>query len=152
MPSKDHRQRLIAEIVEGEYIATQAEIAERLAQHGICVTQATVSRDVTELRLVRVPSGKGRHRYRVSPMTSQEDVMGELKDRFRQFVHGVDRGENVLVIATDEGHAAGIAFVLDKLDRDEIVGTLAGQNAIMVVARSQSAAQELVEELEALRG
>lgn len=78
--------------------------------------------------------------------------MGELKDRFRQFVHGVDRGENVLVIATDEGHAAGIAFVLDKLDRDEIVGTLAGQNAIMVVARSQSAAQELVEELEALRG
>lgn len=150
MPSKDHRQRLIADMVESEYIATQAEIAERLAAQGIRVTQATVSRDVTELRLVRLPSGKGRHRYRVTPMTSQEDVAGELRDRFRQFVHGVDRGESVLVIATDEGHAAGIAYVLDKLDREEIVGTLAGQNAIMVVARTVADATRLQQELEAL--
>lgn len=151
MPGKEHRQRLIADMVESEYISTQAQIAERLASHGIAVTQATVSRDVTELRLVRLPSGKGRHRYRVTPMTSHEDVVGELRDRFRQFVHAFDRGENVLVVKTEEGHAAGIAFVIDKLDRDEIVGTLAGQNTIMVVARSGAAAAELLEEFEALR-
>ncbi len=138
-------------MVEREYISTQAEIAERLAGQGIAVTQATVSRDVTELRLVRLPSGKGRHRYRVTPMTSQEDVVGELRDRFRKLVHGLDRGENVLVVKTEEGHASGIAFVIDKLDRDEIVGTLAGQNTIMVVARSAAAAAELLEEFEELR-
>lgn len=138
-------------MVEHEYISTQAEIAERLSRQGIAVTQATVSRDVTELRLVRLPSGKGRHRYRVTPMASQEDVVGELRDRFHKLVHGLDRGENVLVIKTEEGHASGIAFVIDKLDRDEIVGTLAGQNTIMVVARSAAAAIELQDEFEALR-
>ncbi len=151
MPGKEYRQRLITDMVESEYISTQAQIAERLASHGIAVTQATVSRDVTELRLVRLPSGKGRHRYRVTPMTSQEDVVGELRDRFHQFVHALDRGENVLVVKTEEGHAAGIAFVIDKLERDEIVGTLAGQNTIMIIARSAAEAVELLEELEALR-
>lgn len=150
MPGKAHRQRLIAEMVENEYISTQAQIAERLRTHGIAVTQATVSRDITEMRLVRLPSGKGKHRYRVTPMSSQDDVLGELHDRFKQFVRGVDRGENILVIATEEGHAAGIAFVIDKLDREEIVGTLAGQNTIMVVARDAVAAADLMQEFEEL--
>lgn len=150
MPGKEHRQRLIAEMVENEFISTQAQIAQRLLAHGIAVTQATVSRDITEMRLVRLPSGKGKHRYLVTPLSSQEDVVGELKDRFKQFVHGVDRGENIVVIATEEGHAAGIAFVIDKLDREEIVGTLAGQNTIMVVARDAAAAAALVAEFEEL--
>lgn len=150
MPSKEYRQRLIAELVEESFISTQAEIAERLGERGINVTQATISRDVTELRLVRVPAGKGQHRYRSTPLAAQEDVEGELRDRFRLFVRHVDRGENVIVITTDEGHASGIAYVLDKLDREEIVGTLAGQNTILVVARSTAEAQPLQEEFEAL--
>ncbi|HZJ08419.1 MAG TPA: arginine repressor [Trueperaceae bacterium] len=150
MPSKEYRQRLVAELVEDEFISTQAEIAEQLARRGIKVTQATISRDVTELRLVRVPAGKGQHRYRSTPLTAQEDVEGELKQRFKLFVRDLDRGENVIVIDTDEGHAAGIAFVLDKLDRDEIVGTLAGQNTILVVARSADQAKRLLAEFEQL--
>lgn len=150
MPSKEYRQRLIAELVENEFISTQAEIAERLAERGIKVTQATISRDVTELRLVRVPAGKGQHRYRSTPLSAQEDVEGELKQRFKLFVRDLDVGENVIVIHTDEGHASGIAFVLDKLDRDEIVGTLAGQDTILVVARSGRQATTLLSELEQL--
>lgn len=76
--------------------------------------------------------------------------MGELAQRFRLFVRDIDRGENVLVIDTDEGHASGIAYVLDKLDRDDIVGTLAGQNAIMVVCRDVDAAKTVLEEFEDL--
>ncbi len=150
MPSKESRQRLIAELVEDEFISTQAEIAEHLARRGIKVTQATISRDVTELRLVRLPAGSGRHRYRATPLTQQEDVIGELRQRFRLFVRDLDRGENVIVVSTDEGHASGIAYVLDKLDRDEIVGTLAGQNTILVVARSSAQAQTLLDEFEEL--
>jgi len=150
MPSKEYRQRLIADLVEESFISTQAEIAEQLAERGIKVTQATISRDVTELRLVRVPAGKGLHRYRSTPLTAQEDVEGELRDRFKLFVRDIGRGENVIVITTDEGHASGIAYVLDKLDRSEIVGTLAGQNTILVVARTTAEAQPLQDEFEAL--
>lgn len=150
MPSKEYRQRLIAELVENEFISTQAEIAEQLAKRGIKVTQATISRDVTELRLVRVPAGKGQHRYRSTPLAAQEDVEGELKQRFKLFVRDLDRGENTIVIDTDEGHASGIAFVIDKLDREEIVGTLAGQNTILVIARSSNQAQVLLSEFEQL--
>ena len=150
MPSKEYRQRLIADLVEESFISTQAEIAEQLAERGIKVTQATISRDVTELRLVRVPAGKGQHRYRSTPLTAQEDVEGELRDRFKLFVRDIGRGENVIVITTDEGHASGIAYVLDKLDRSEIIGTLAGQNTILVVARTTAEAQPLQDEFEAL--
>jgi transcriptional regulator of arginine metabolism len=150
MPNKEHRQRVIEELVEREFISTQAELAAHLAQRGIVVTQATISRDVNELRLVRVPAGNGQHRYRSTPLAAREDVLSELRQRFRLFVRDLDRGENVIVIDTDEGHASGVAYVLDKLDRDEIVGTLAGQNAILVVCRTVAAAATLLEELESL--
>lgn len=150
MPSKEYRQRLIEELVENEFISTQAEIAEHLGRRGIKVTQATISRDVNELRLVRLPAGNGQHRYRSTPLAAQEDVLGELRQRFRLFVRDLDRGENSIVITTDEGHASGIAYVIDKLDREEIVGSLAGQNTILIIARSSAGAQEILEEFEGL--
>jgi transcriptional regulator of arginine metabolism len=150
MPSKEYRQRLIEELVENEFISTQAEIAEHLAKRGIKVTQATISRDVNELRLVRLPAGNGQHRYRSTPLAAQEDVLGELAQRFRLFVRHLDRGDNLLVIDTDEGHAAGIAYVIDKLDRDEVVGTLAGQNTILVICRGSDEAQRMRDDLEEL--
>jgi len=150
MPSKEYRQRLIEELVENEFISTQAEIAEHLAKRGIKVTQATISRDVNELRLVRLPAGNGQHRYRSTPLAAQEDVVGELAQRFRLFVRDLDRGDNLLVIDTDEGHASGIAYVIDKLDRDEVVGTLAGQNTILVICRSVDAAERMMDDFEDL--
>lgn len=150
MPSKEYRQRLIEELVEKEFISTQAEIAEHLSRRGISVTQATISRDVNELRLVRLPAGPGQHRYRSTPLAAQEDVMGELSQRFRLFVRNIDRGDNLLVVNTDEGHAVGIAYVIDKLDRDVIVGTLAGQNTILVIVRTGDAAAQLHQEFEDL--
>lgn len=150
MPSKEYRQRLIEELVENEFISTQSELAEHLAARGVRVTQATISRDVNELRLVRLPAGNGQHRYRSTPLAAQEDVLGELKQRFRLFVRDLNRGENIIIINTDEGHAVGIAYVIDKLERDEIIGSLAGQNTIMVVAKSSSEAEGILNELESL--
>jgi len=150
MPSKEYRQRLIEELVEGEFISTQAEIAEHLAKRGVEVTQATISRDVNELRLVRLPAGNGQHRYRATPLAAQEDVIGELRQRFKLFVRDLDYGQNILVVNTDEGHAAGIAFVIDKLERDEIVGTLAGQDTILIIARDTPAAERLMRDFEEL--
>jgi transcriptional regulator of arginine metabolism len=150
MPSKEYRQRLIEELVESEFISTQSELADHLASRGVRVTQATISRDVNELRLVRLPAGDGQHRYRSTPLAAQEDVLGELKQRFRLFVRDIDRGENIIIINTDEGHASGIAYVIDKLERDEIIGSLAGQDTIMVVTRSTREAEAMIEEFEGL--
>jgi transcriptional regulator of arginine metabolism len=148
MARKDYRQQLIEELVETEFISTQAEIAEYLFTKGIRVTQATISRDVNDLQLVRLPTIEGKHRYRLTPMATQIDVISELSQRLKLFVRDLDLGQNILVITTDEGHASGIAQVIDKLDRDEIVGTLAGRDTILVIVRSAEMAETLLDEFE----
>lgn len=146
MLSKDQRQKRIQEIIARENVATQGELVERLLSEGVQVTQATVSRDINELRLVRVPMGKGRHRYSLAQVRGNENLEGELARLFQNMVHDVDRGENMLVIRTAEGHASGIALLLDKLSRDDIVGTIAGEDTIFVVARSIEEGEALLEE------
>ena len=150
MARKEYRQQLISEIVEMEFISTQDEIIEFLSVRGIKATQATISRDINELQLVRLPTGKGKHRYRLSPLATGTDVMAELSERLRLFVRDIDRGDNTLVLTTDEGQASGVAKILDKLDRDDIVGTLAGHNTIFVVLRTADMAEALLDELEEL--
>ena len=147
MASKEHRQKRILEIVSKEPISTQADLVDRLRGDRINVTQATVSRDINELRLVRLPIGKGRHRYAAAPATSEADVLDELRLRFREFVHDVDRGENIVVVKTADGHATGVAYWIDRLARDEIVGTLAGQDTILLVSRTNKVAESLEGEL-----
>lgn len=144
--NKAERQRAIQEIVSKEEISTQRELVEKLRARGFKVTQATVSRDIAELRLVRISLGKGRHKYALAEWELSEDVLETLKRRFKEFVKDVDRGGNILVIKTAEGHASGIALLLDRLKRDEIVGTLAGEDTILVVARSEEGARALEEE------
>ncbi|HWG84299.1 MAG TPA: arginine repressor [Deinococcales bacterium] len=150
MASKEHRQKRITEIVAREFISTQSELVERLLAEHINVTQATVSRDINELRLVRLPIGKGKHRYALAPISVESDVMDELRRRFRDFARDVDRGENLIVVKTAEGHANGVAFLIDKLNRDDIVGTLAGQDTILIVSRTVRDAERLMEELHEL--
>ena len=150
MLSKDQRQKRIQDIVARESVSTQAELVERLRAEGIQVTQATVSRDINELRRVRVPVGKGRHRYALAQMAGHQGVEEELGRLFQNFVKDVDRGENMLVIRTSDGHATGVALLLDRLRRDDIVGTIAGEDTIFVVARTTTEGESLMEELNAL--
>ncbi|WP_425147628.1 arginine repressor [Deinococcus sp.] len=150
MLSKDQRHKRIQEIIASESIATQAELVGRLREGGVNVTQATVSRDINELRLVRLPVGKGRHRYSLAQVGHHDNVLGELTQLFQSFVTDVDRGENVLVIRTADGHATGVALLLDRLRRDDIVGTIAGEDTIFVVARTVQDGETLMEELNEL--
>lgn len=148
--AKEQRHRAIQEIISRESISTQAELVDRLQKMSFDVTQATVSRDINEMRLVRVPLGRGKHKYALAQLDFAEDVMDELKRIFRAFVRDVDRGENILVLKVSEGHASGIALLIDRLRRDDIVGTLAGEDTIMIVARTVAEAEALQEELDDL--
>ncbi|MGI8748209.1 MAG: arginine repressor [Deinococcus sp.] len=150
MLSKDQRHRRIQEIIAHESISTQAELVGKLQQEGVRVTQATVSRDINKLRLVRRPVGKGRHRYSLAQVSHHDNVKAELERLFQNFVTDVDRGENLLVVRTADGHATGVALLLDRLRRDDIVGTIAGEDTILVVARSVPEGEALMEELNEL--
>ena len=150
MISKEQRQRRIQEIIAKESIGTQSELVQRLRTDRVEVTQATVSRDINELRLIRLPMGKGRHRYALAPLSLESDVLEELARRVREFVHDADRGENIVVLKTSEGHATGVAWVIDRLSRDDIVGTVAGQDTIMIVSRTVASAIALEAEFQAL--
>ncbi|AFZ66800.1 arginine repressor [Deinococcus peraridilitoris] len=150
MISKEQRQKRIQEIIAKESVSTQAELVDRLRGEGVRVTQATVSRDINELRLVRLPIGKSKHRYSLAQVQTESDVLDELGRLFRNFVTDVDRGENLLIVKTAEGHATGVAYIIDKLRRDDIVGTLAGQDTILLVARTVEEGEALLEELHGL--
>jgi transcriptional regulator of arginine metabolism len=146
MSIKDQRHRAIQEVIGKESISTQSELVDRLQRSGFTVTQATVSRDINELRLVRLPLGRGKHKYALASFETAEDLMDELRRTFRNLVRDVDRGENVVVLKTLDGHATGVALVMDRLQRDDIVGTLAGEDTIMVIARSKAQAEALQDE------
>lgn len=150
MLSKEQRQKRIQEIIARESISTQSDLVDFLRAEGIQVTQATISRDINELRLVRLPIGKGRHRYALAQYGAHADVEEQLARLFQNFVHDVDRGENILVIRTADGHASGVARLLDRLRRDDIVGTLAGEDTIFVIARTTDEGEALMEEFHTL--
>ncbi|WP_299430684.1 arginine repressor [uncultured Meiothermus sp.] len=150
MASKEQRHRVIQEIISRESISTQAEMVDRLRKMNHDVTQATVSRDINEMRLVRVPLGRGKHKYALAQLDLTEDAMEELRRIFRTFVRDIDRGENILMIKVSEGHASGIALLIDRLRRDDIVGTIAGEDSILVVGRTVQDAEALQEEFDEL--
>lgn len=144
MSKKDQRLQTIQDIIARNSIATQGELVDHLRQEGYDVTQATVSRDITELRLVRVPIGRGRHRYALS--NSSHDRYGEFRQHLRLLVREIDRGENIVVVHTQEAQARGLSRNIDLLRRDDIVGTVAGLDTVLVVVRTVAEAEALADE------
>lgn len=143
---KIKRHDKIRELVSKFEIETQEELAEYLNKEGFNVTQATVSRDIRELKLSKMPNGKGRQCYTL--MKKEDD---ELKDKFiRIFKDGcvsLDMAQNILVIKTVSGLAMAVAAALDGLHFTSIVGTIAGDDTIFCVVRSEEDAVNLVKEI-----
>ena len=132
---KVNRHAKIIELINKYNIETQEELAAYLNQEGFRVTQATVSRDIRDLKLMKVPSGDGGQRYAVHQ--SGVSGMGEkyirvLKDGFLS----MDRAENILVIKTVAGMASAVCAALDAMKWSEIVGSIAGDDTIMCAIRS----------------
>ena len=140
---KNARQSKIIELVTTEEIGTQEELADRLKEAGFAVTQATVSRDIRQLKLSKANVGEGRQKYVAGP----GDVagMGEkynraLKDSFVS----VKRAVNMVVIKTFPGMAMSAAAALDALEIPEIVGSIAGDDTIMCATAGEAEAEEAI--------
>lgn len=132
---KAKRQALIREIVENQSIQTQEELADALRQHGMVVTQATVSRDIKELHLLKVLAEDGGYRYATMDK-SEQGTNDRLIHMLADSVLDMQYANNLIVIHTLAGSAHVAGEAVDSLKWPEVLGTIAGDNTILVVVRS----------------
>jgi transcriptional regulator of arginine metabolism len=141
--SKADRQRLVVSLVDRMRLGTQQELLDALGSAGCVVTQATVSRDIRELGLVKTRDLLGRQRY-VAPgrgrMLEPRDTLDAL---LRQFGRSAVVAQNLVVVSCEIGSAPAIARALDRVEHPFVVGTLAGDDTCLVVARDVRRAREL---------
>ncbi len=146
---KVNRRSKIIELVKNFDIETQEDLTERLKQSGFDVTQATVSRDIRDLKLLKVSGPDGRQKYAVLASVD-EDNTNRFKRIFCEGVVSLDFAGNILVIKTLQGLAMAIGASLDFMNFGEIIGTIAGDDTLMCVVRTESDAQKIIAELKAL--
>lgn len=144
---KSVRQAVIKNIIDRQIIETQEDLAEALRQERIKVTQATVSRDIKEMMLIKVPTGDGRYRY-AYPMNNTVIFTEERMQRlFQDTVLGCDYSENIVVLKTLPGGANTVASALDHANWPEVLGTVAGDDNIFIIVKPKEAAPEVTQRL-----
>ena len=140
---KSTRHNLILEIIEEKDIETQEELADELKRRGVKVTQATVSRDIKELRLLKVLSDHGGYKY--ATVERAEKGMSERFIRIlSESVISLDNVGNLIVIKTLSASANAAAEAIDSMKWSEVLGSIAGDNTILVIARSEEAVESLM--------
>ena len=143
---KKVRHGKIIEIIDKHDVETQEELAAYLRQAGYDVTQATVSRDIRELKLSKVPTGEGKQKYIV---IKQDD--SHLGDKYIRVLRdgfvSMDMAQNILVIKTVSGMAMAVAAAVDAMKFKEIVGCIAGDDTIMMAVRTVEDTQVLMEKI-----
>lgn len=143
---KKTRHRKIVEIIEKYDVETQEDLAKYLKEAGFVVTQATVSRDIRELKLSKVPSGSGKQKYVV--LRQDDSHMGDKYIRvLRDGFTSMDMAQNILVVKTVSGMAMAVAAAIDALKFPEVVGSIAGDDTIMVAVRTVEETQELMDKI-----
>lgn len=144
---KSLRQKKIKDIIENSIIETQEELAQALRDHHINVTQATVSRDIKELMLIKLPTDDGRYRYACPADKKFFFSKNRMEQVFHDSVTHIDASENIIVIRTLPGAANAVASRLDYAKWPEIIGTLAGDDSILVVIKPISAVVTVMDRL-----
>jgi len=146
------RDRRILDLIAGRPITTQDQLVEALRGAGIRVTQATVSRDIKRLGLVKIATGDGAYRYQApqAARPSPSELQAGLRRAVRDYVQGVDEGSGLVVVKTSTGSAGVVAEAIDEMHWPEVVGTVAGDNTIIVVPRRPTDRAVIIERLRAL--
>ncbi|MDE6454421.1 MAG: arginine repressor [Dysosmobacter sp.] len=144
---KNDRQAMILEIIAQENIETQEQLLTRLQARGLRCTQATISRDIKQLHLIKEPAGQGVYKYAVSGNRTTLNVAAKLRTIFRECIVSIDYAQNIVVVKTMPGLANGACSALDNMDMNDIVGSLAGDDTALLVMRNTEAAELLCQEI-----
>ena len=148
---KTKRHSKILELISEKDIATQEDLLIHLRECGFDVTQATVSRDIKELRLVKTMISDGKYRYAPASSDANADVSTKYAV-FNQSAKSVDYANNIIVIKCYTGMANAACAVLDAMNHEGVVGTLAGDDTIFVLMRDEKTAVNLVDNIKKLIG
>lgn len=146
---KTGRHARILDIIGEHPIETQDELLTRLREEGFKATQATISRDIKDLRLVKTLGSDGKYRY-VSASRSSTDIRTNFSNLFSTSVNSIDVAQNLVVIKTLSGMAQAVCAALDSADYPSVVGTIAGDDTIFIACRTADLAVSLTEELKKL--
>ena len=140
---KLRRHEAIIDLVNNQDINTQEKLMENLQKQGFKVTQATVSRDIKELRIFKALGKDGKYRYSTGGRNALDKTSG-FESLFASSVEEVDSAENIVVIKTMTGMAQAVCMSLDNIDFENIVGTIAGDDTIFVLCRNLKATEEML--------
>ena len=147
---KNIRQREILKIIQDQDIDTQEQLLETLRARGFSTTQATISRDIKDLRLVKELSGSGSYRYTMSERKVPSAFDARLRNIFKEGVVSVDVAQNIVVVRTMPGLASAACSALDSMDIDGMVGSLAGDDTGILIMRDNTLAQQFSGEVHKL--
>ena len=146
MKSKRHQK--ILELIESNAVDTQEELLRLLRENGYEVTQATVSRDIKELRLVKTAANDGKYQYSVSASKPRPDMSSQFYTFFNKSVYSVDHCKNFVVVKCHTGMANAVCEMLDAMEIKGIVGTLSGDDTFFILMRTEDGAAEICKSLQ----
>ena len=146
---KARRQAEILRIIAERDVETQEEMLENLRRRGIRATQATISRDIKDLNLVKRPADNGVYRYvEATEQSPRRPFAGRLQNIFKEGVTSCDVAQNIVVVRTMPGLAPAAGAALDGMEIDGLVGSLAGDDTAILIMRSSTLAEELCRDIE----
>ena len=144
---KNNRQAKILEIIKSEAIETQEQLQQRLSAMGIACTQATISRDIKQLHLIKEPIGQGKYRYAISIQRNRLNIADKLRTIFRESIVSVDYAQNLVVLKTMSGLANAAAAALDSMRISYVVGSIAGDDTVLLILRDTDSARSFCDEI-----
>ncbi|MBO4872516.1 MAG: arginine repressor [Lachnospiraceae bacterium] len=140
------RREIIKNLILSEKIGTQEELAARLREMGLKATQSTVSRDIQSLRLSKAGAPGMKH-YVLPAAKARLKMDDTIVAMFRQLSKGTDQATNMIILHTDPGMAQALCAIMDKLKWSDVLGTLAGDDTVLLIARNEEAAAEIYQVL-----
>ncbi|WP_199622868.1 transcriptional regulator AhrC/ArgR [Paenibacillus alkalitolerans] len=143
---KGQRHIKIREIITSKEIETQDELVDALRAYGFPVTQATVSRDIKELHLVKVPLADGRYKYSL-PADQKFNPAMKLKRALIDYFGSIDYADHLVVMKSLPGTANTLAELIDNLDWPDVMGTISGDNTVLIICRDKNASMRVVEQI-----
>ena len=144
---KIDRQSMILEIISQENIETQEQLLSRLQERGITSTQATISRDIKQMHLIKEPVGQGVYKYAVSGNRTKLNFAEKLRTIFRESITSIDYAQNIVVLKTMPGLASAACSALDNMNINYMVGTLAGDDTAFLLMKDTESAVAFCEEI-----
>ena len=143
---KKIRQEKIAELINSYEIETQDELIARLREHQFDVTQATVSRDIREMHVSKMTTGRGTYRY-VLPPKRETNAWSGFSSKMLHSIVSVDHAQNIVVVKSYAGLAGAVAVSIDSMNQPDVLGCVAGDDTVMIVCRDEKCAESFEQHL-----